>query len=111
MILSTTPTLEGKRITEYMGIVSGETIFGANVIKDFKASIRDFWGGRSGSYEKLLREAQEQAIKELTERAEKMGAMAVVGIDFDYETIGAKGSMLLVSVTGTAVKYEAIETL
>ena len=103
MILSTTPQIEGHPIREYRGLVTGETIIGANVIKDFKASIRDFFGGRSGSYEKVLIEAKETSLKEMTERAQAMGANAIVGIDIDYETIGEKGSMLMVATSGTAV--------
>ena len=104
MILSTTPSLENKPAKEYLGIVSGETIIGANVFKDFFASIRDIVGGRSGSYEKVLREAKEIAIKEMTERAQKLGADAIVGIDLDYETVGGSGGMLMVTASGTAIK-------
>ena len=104
MILTTTPQIEGKTIQEYKGIVAGETIIGANAIKDFKASLSDFFGGRSGSYEKVLVEARETATKEMMDRAATIGANAIIGIDYDYETIGAQGSMLMVSVTGTAVR-------
>jgi uncharacterized protein YbjQ (UPF0145 family) len=104
MILSTTNTLEGKIITSYLGIVTGEAIIGANVFKDFFASITDIVGGRSGSYERVLREAKEDALHELEEKARMMGADAVVGIDLDYETIGNNGSMLMVSANGTAVR-------
>ncbi|CAM1343343.1 heavy metal-binding domain-containing protein [Tenacibaculum aestuarii] len=104
MILSTTPSLESKPAKEYLGIVSGETIIGANVFKDFFASIRDIVGGRSGSYEKVLREAKEIAIKEMTERAQRLGADAIVGIDLDYETVGGSGGMLMVTASGTAIK-------
>jgi uncharacterized protein YbjQ (UPF0145 family) len=103
MILSTTPTIEGRTVLEYKGIVTGETIIGANVFKDFMAGIRDFIGGRSGSYEKVLREAKETSMLEMQERAAKMGANAIVGIDIDYETVGQKGSMLMVAVSGTAI--------
>ena len=103
MLLSTTPTIEGQPIREYKGLVTGETIIGANVWKDFKASIRDFVGGRSGSYERVLQEAKETSLREMEERARAMGANAVVGIDVDYETIGAQGSMLMVATSGTAV--------
>ena len=103
MILTTTPQIEGHPIREYKGLVTGETIIGAHVIKDFKASIRDFFGGRSGSYEKVLIEAKETSLREMTERAQSMGANAIVGIDIDYETIGEKGSMLMVAASGTAV--------
>ncbi|MCR5850899.1 MAG: heavy metal-binding domain-containing protein [Bacteroidaceae bacterium] len=103
MILSTTPQIEGHPIREYKGLVTGETIIGANVIKDIKASIKDFFGGRSGSYERVLIEAKETSLKEMTERAQAMGANAIVGIDIDYETIGERGSMLMVATSGTAV--------
>ncbi|MBL8297136.1 MAG: heavy metal-binding domain-containing protein [Rhodanobacteraceae bacterium] len=105
MLLSTTSTLEGHAIRRYLGLVSGEAILGANVFRDFFAGIRDIIGGRSGSYEKVLRKAKESAIEDLVEAAEELGANAVVGIDFDYETIQIKegGDMLMVTVTGTAV--------
>jgi hypothetical protein len=103
MILSTTPTLEGKPIKQYLGIVTGETIIGANAIKDFMAGLTDFFGGRSTTYEKVLIEAKETAIKELEERATILGANAIVGIDLDYETVGQNGGMLMVTVSGTAV--------
>ncbi|MBQ9255256.1 MAG: heavy metal-binding domain-containing protein [Bacteroidales bacterium] len=100
MILTTTPTIEGKTIKEYKGIVTGETIIGANFVKDFFASIRDVVGGRSGSYEKVLREAKDIALKEMEQRASSLGANAVVGVDLDYETIN---NMLMVTASGTAV--------
>jgi len=103
MILSTTPQIEGHPILEYKGVVTGETIIGANVFKDFMASIRDIVGGRSGSYEKVLIEAKDISLKEMMQRAEALGANAIVGIDIDYETIGANGSMLMVATSGTAV--------
>lgn len=103
MLLSTTPTIEGHPIREYRGVVTGETIIGANVFKDFMAGLTDFFGGRSGSYEKVLIEAKDTAIQEMMQRAQTMGANAVVGIDIDYETIGANGSMLMVATSGTAV--------
>ncbi len=103
MILSTTPTIEGHTIREYKGVVTSETIIGANFVKDVFAGIRDIVGGRSGSYEQVLREAKETSMQEMMERAKAMGANAIVGIDIDYETIGAKGSMLMVSTSGTAV--------
>ncbi|GKV95353.1 heavy metal-binding domain-containing protein [Pectobacterium aroidearum] len=104
MQLSTTPTLEGFTITEYCGVVTGEAILGANIFRDFFASIRDVVGGRSGAYEKELRKARQIAFKELQEQASDLGANAVVGIDLDYETVGKDGSMLMVTVSGTAVK-------
>ncbi|TNI80877.1 hypothetical protein CF116_07585 [Aeromonas veronii] len=103
MILSTTPTLEGKAIREYRGIVVGEAILGANIFKDLFAGIRDIIGGRSGAYEKELARAREIAFDELKERAASLGANAVVGIDIDYEVVGQNGSMLMVSISGTAV--------
>lgn len=103
MILSTTPAIEGQPIKAYKGIVTGETIIGANIVKDFFAGIRDVIGGRSGSYERVLREAKDTSMNELVQRAEALGANAVVGIDIDYETIGDSGSMLMVAISGTAV--------
>lgn len=103
MILSTTPTIEGRPIREYKGLVTGETIIGANFVKDFFAGIRDIVGGRSGSYERVLMEARETSIGEMMKRAQQMGANAIVGIDIDYETIGQSGSMLMVATSGTAV--------
>lgn len=103
MILSTTPQIEGYPIREYKGVVTGETIIGANFIKDILASVRDFVGGRSASYEKVLREAKDIAMQEMMQRAQQMGANAIVGIDIDYETIGSNGSMLMVATSGTAV--------
>jgi uncharacterized protein YbjQ (UPF0145 family) len=95
-----------KRIVAYHGIVSGETIIGANIVRDFFASITDVIGGRSGSYEKVLREAKEIALEEMSEQARKMGANAILAVDLDYETIGNNGSMLMVSASGTAVSVE-----
>ena len=103
MILSTTPQIEGHPIREYKGVVAGETIIGANVFRDFMAGIRDFVGGRAGSYEKVLIEAKDTSINEMMQRAQTLGANAIVGIDIDYETIGANGSMLMVATSGTAV--------
>ena len=97
MLLSTTPTIENRPIREYKGVVTGETIIGANAIKDFMAGIRDFFGGRSGSYEKVLAKAKDTAMQEMEERAAQLGANAVVGIDIDYETIGSNNSMLMVA--------------
>ena len=103
MILTTTSQIEGYPIKEYKGIVTGETIYGMNFAKDFFAGIRDFFGGRVGSYEKSLLQAQQESMREMEERTKSMGANAVVGIDIRFETMGAKGSMLMVSVSGTAV--------
>jgi uncharacterized protein YbjQ (UPF0145 family) len=104
MILSTTPNLEGKQITEYIGIVFGEVISGVDFIKDFAAGISNFFGGRSGTYEEELIRAREQAIMEMQHRAYQMGADAVVGIDVDYEVLGSNNGMLMVTASGTAVK-------
>ena len=103
MLLTTTNTIEGKTIQSYLGLVSGETIIGANIFKDFFASITDIVGGRSGAYEKVLKEAKDTALAELQEKAYQLGANAIIGIDLDYETLG-NGSMLMVVATGTAVK-------
>lgn len=103
MTLSTTPTLEGNPIRQYLGVVTAESIVGANFVKDFMANVRDFFGGRSGTYEGVLIEAREIVLKELEERASRMGANAVVGISLDYEAVGASGSMLMVVASGTAV--------
>ena len=104
MILSTTNNVDGKPVKDYLGIVTGETIIGANIVKDVFASIRDIVGGRSSSYEKVLREAKDTALKEMTENASKLGAIAIIGIDLDYETVGKNGGMLMVTASGTAVK-------
>ena len=104
MIISPTPTLEGHPIQEYLGIVTSETIIGANFLKDIMAGLRDFFGGRSESYERVLIEAKETALKELSERAAARGANAIVGVDLDYETVGESGSMLMVVASGTAVR-------
>lgn len=103
MILSTTPTIEGRNILEYKGVVTGETIIGANMFKDLFAGIRDIVGGRAGAYEKVLREAKDTSMNEMMQRASQLGANAIVGIDIDYETIGQSNSMLMVAVSGTAV--------
>ena len=108
MLVVTTPTIEGKPIKRYLGLVSGEAILGANIFKDFFASIRDIVGGRSAAYEQELRKAKELAIGEMSEQAKALGANAVVGVDLDYETIGIGqgGNMLMVSANGTAVVHE-----
>jgi len=116
MILSTTPQIEGHTIREYKGIVTGETIIGANMFKDLFAGIRDIVGGRAGAYEKVLSEAKDTSMQEMMQRAQALGARsssarllptgrknAIVGIDIDYETVGANGSMLMVATSGTAV--------
>jgi len=106
MIVVTTPNLEGRKITKYYGIVSGEAILGANIFKDLFAGIRDIVGGRSAAYERELRQAKEIAMEEMTDQARRLGANAVVSVDLDYETIGQAGSMLMVSASGTAVYIE-----
>ena len=104
MILTTTPTVEGRTITEYRGVVFGEVIEGVNFLRDFAASIRNVVGGRSGSYEEELVNARNNAMRELESRAYQVGADAVVGIDIDYEVLGSNGNMLMVTASGTAVK-------
>jgi uncharacterized protein YbjQ (UPF0145 family) len=105
MLITTTPSVEGKRITAYHGIVSGEAILGANIFKDFFAGIRDIVGGRSAAYEAELRKAKEIAMQEMSQAAQTLGANAVIGVDLDYETVGS-GNMLMVSASGTAVTFE-----
>ena len=104
MILTTTPTVEGRTITEYKGVVFGEVIAGVNFLRDLAASIRNLVGGRSGSYEEELIQARSQAMNEMAERARELGADAVVGIDIDYEVLGENKGMLMVTASGTAVK-------
>ena len=106
MLITTTSTLQDIKITRYLGVVSGETIIGANIFKDFLANIRDIVGGRAESYERVLREAKEQAMAEMEQRATQMGANAIIGVDLDYETVGDSGSMLMVTTAGTAVIIE-----
>lgn len=106
MLITTTNAIEGYKITAYYGIVSGETIIGANIVKDFFASITDIIGGRAGKYEKVLRQAKDTALLEMQEQAQRLGANAVIAVDLDYETIGDSNSMLMVSAAGTAVKIE-----
>ncbi|HYC77505.1 MAG TPA: heavy metal-binding domain-containing protein [Planctomycetota bacterium] len=104
MILTTTPSVEGRGVAEYLGIVTGEAIIGTNLFRDLFASVRDLVGGRSGAYEQVLVEARETALREISEEARRRGADAVVGVDLDYETIGAQSAMLMVSASGTAVR-------
>jgi len=106
MLVTTTPTVEGRRIVDYRGIVAGEAILGANLFRDFFASVRDLVGGRSGAYEKVLADARETAIEEMAQEAAALGANAVIGVDIDYETVGKGGSMLMVTAAGTAVVME-----
>lgn len=104
MIITTTTSVEGRPIRQYLGLVVGEVIIGANIFRDLFAGIRDIVGGRAGSYENAMRDARNEALSEIEEEARRLGADAVVGIDLDYEVIGEQGSMLMVSVSGTAVK-------
>ena len=106
MIVTTTPSIEGKRITRYCGVVAGEAILGANVFKDLFAGLRDIVGGRSGMYERELQKARDSAMLELQQNAQALGANAVVGIDLDYEVLGQGNGMLMVSASGTAVVVE-----
>src|SRR5215207_6677742 len=106
MLISTTSTLDGKRITKYLGLVSGEAILGANIFRDLFAGIRDIVGGRSAAYEQELRRAKDIAVQEMLEQAKGLGANGVVGVDLDYETVGQSGGLLMVSASGTAVVIE-----
>jgi uncharacterized protein YbjQ (UPF0145 family) len=104
MLLTTTPSIEGQPIGDYLGIVTGEAIVGANILKDIMAAVRDVVGGRAEAYEKALRSARQDALREMAQHAESLRADAVVGVDLDYEVIGRSGSMLMVTAAGTAVK-------
>ncbi len=106
MLVTTTNTVEGKRVTKYLGLVTGEAIMGANLFKDLFAGIRDIVGGRSAAYERELRNAKDLAVQEMQEQAAALGGNAVIAVDLDYETVGANGSMLMVSASGTAVVIE-----
>ena len=106
LTITTTPSVEGKRVTKYLGLVTGEAIMGANIFKDFFAGIRDIVGGRSAAYEGELKKAREIALSEISQTAADLGANAVVGVDIDYETVGPQGGMLMVSISGTAVYVE-----
>ena len=106
MIVTTTPNIEGRKVKEYKGLVSGETIIGANIFRDIFAKVRDIVGGRASSYEQVLREAKEIAVKEMTANALALGANAVIGVDLDYETLGSSNGMLMVAASGTAVVLE-----
>jgi uncharacterized protein YbjQ (UPF0145 family) len=104
VIVTTTPSVEGRRVVEYLGLVTGEVILGANAVRDFLASVRDVVGGRSGSYEKVLRQGRDAAVEEMVDEARARGADAVLAADLDYEVVGKEGSMLIVSASGTAVR-------
>ncbi|MCF6302362.1 MAG: YbjQ family protein [Devosiaceae bacterium] len=108
MLISTTDTLQGYSIDEYFGIVTGETISGANVVRDIMATVTDYVGGRSGTYEEVLGDARQTTLTELSDRAKLLGANAVIGVSFDYETIGGRGAMIMVTATGTAVSISKI---
>jgi uncharacterized protein YbjQ (UPF0145 family) len=108
MIITTTTAIEGHRITSYHGIVTGQTIMGANIFKDLFASIRDIVGGRAGAYEKVLRDARDEALKELEAEARARGANAIIGVDLDYGAVGSGESMMMVSASGTAVVIERL---
>lgn len=104
MIITTTSIIEGRPVQEYLGVINAQSIIGANIFKDFLGGLRDVFGGRSTTYEKVLEEAKEDALRELTEKAQKMGANAILGVDLDFETVGGSGSMLMVIATGTACR-------
>lgn len=104
MIVTTTNVIEGRPVQEYLGVINAQSIIGANMFKDIFAGLRDIVGGRSKTYERVLEEGKEDALRELTQRAQVMGANAIVGVDLDFETVGASGSMLMVIATGTAVR-------
>ena len=104
MIITTTPSIEGKQVTDYLGIVFGEVISGVDFVKDFAAGLSNFFGGRSGTYEEELIRAREQAMQEMAQRAYQMGADAVIGVDVDYEVLGTNNGMLMVTASGTAVR-------
>jgi uncharacterized protein YbjQ (UPF0145 family) len=106
MIITTTDTIEGRKITAYHGVCTGEAIYGANIVKDLFASVRDVVGGRSGTYEKVIRAGKDAAMEDMAEQAAEMGGNAIVGVDLDYEVLGDKGSMLMVVANGTAVTLE-----
>lgn len=104
MIITTTNVVEGKSVQEYIGIVNAQSIIGANIFKDFLGGLRDVFGGRSATYEKVIEEAKEDALRELEQKARGLGANAILGVDLDFETVGGSGSMLMVIATGTAVR-------
>jgi len=108
MLISTTDTLQGFEITDYLGIVTGEAVSGANIIRDVMATVTDYVGGRSAAYEEVLQKARDNALEEMGDRARLKGADAVVGCSLDYETVGARGAMLMVTVSGTAVKLRKL---
>ena len=105
MIITTTPTIEGRKIESYIGLVNGEAVVGVNIFRDLFAGIRDIVGGRAGGYQKALAEARQEATNDIIAEARELGADAIVGIDVDYESVGQSGGMLMVSINGTAVKF------
>ena len=105
MIVTTTNSVDGKQVREYLGVITAQSIIGANIIKDIFAGLRDVFGGRSKTYERVLEEAKEDALRELTQKAQAMGASGIIGVDLDFETLGSGGSMLMVIATGTAVRF------
>jgi uncharacterized protein YbjQ (UPF0145 family) len=104
MIITTTSIVEGRPVQEYLGVINAQSIIGANIFKDFLGGLRDVFGGRSTTYEKVLEEAKEDALRELAQKAQAMGANGILGVDLDFETVGGSGSMLMVIATGTAVR-------
>lgn len=104
MIITTTSTIEGKPVQQYLGVINAQSIIGANIFKDLFAGLRDVFGGRSKTYEKVLEQAKEDALRELTQKAQALGANAILGVDLDFETVGSGGSMLMVIATGTAAR-------
>lgn len=104
MTITTTNIIEGRPVQQYLGIINAQSIIGANIFKDFLGSLRDVFGGRSKTYEKVLEQAKEDALRELAEKAQQLGANAILGVDLDFETVGSGGSMLMVIATGTAVR-------
>lgn len=104
MIITTTNVVEGRPVQEYLGVINAQSIIGANIFKDFLGGLRDVFGGRSKTYERVLEEAKEDALRELAEKAQALGANAILGVDLDFETVGGSGSMLMVIATGTAVR-------
>lgn len=105
MVITTTSTVEGRPAREYLGVINAQSIIGANIFKDIFAGLRDVFGGRSKTYEKVIEQAKEDALRELSQKGQALGADAIIGVDLDFETIGSGGSMLMVIATGTAVKF------
>ena len=105
MVITTTSSVEGKPAREYLGVINAQSIIGANIFKDIFAGLRDVFGGRSKTYERVLEQAKEDALRELSQKAQALGADGILGVDLDFETIGSGGSMLMVIATGTAVKF------